>query len=131
MRDELELKLSQKYPKILNRENVNGRYPYALFGIEAPSGWYDILDDALGKITQHLEDTPLIEGKEHQFTVFQIKEKFGGLRFYVEGSDDVINNIINNAELRSDVTCQSCGKPGKGRTDRRWISTLCDDCNTG
>ena len=55
-----------------------------------------------------------------------IKEKFGGLRFYItEGSDEVWNLILN-AEEESLNVCEKCGSPGKIRTDIGWLLTLCD-----
>lgn len=56
----------------------------------------------------------------------QVKEKFGGLRFYVETSNDAIFNRILLAEEESLRTCEVCGSPGKQR-DGGWIRTLCDE----
>lgn len=61
-----------------------------------------------------------------QVVALQVKEKFGGLRFYVSGSDKYIRGMIYMAENLSLVTCEECGKPGRPR-DGKWISTLCDE----
>ena len=58
-------------------------------------------------------------------TVHQIKEKFGGLRFYVHGATDKHYNYISFAESMSYRTCEECGAPGKRYTDG-WHRTLCD-----
>ena len=60
--------------------------------------------------------------------VRQIKEKFGGLRYYcsVDNYSDVYA-LIQAAEAESFVTCEDCGKPGILRTGRHWLSTLCDE----
>jgi len=55
----------------------------------------------------------------------QVKEKFGGLRFYVDGSTDKHDNYISFAESMSYQTCEKCGAPGKIYTDG-WHRTLCD-----
>jgi hypothetical protein len=55
----------------------------------------------------------------------QIKEKFGGLRFYVQAATDKHYNYISFAESMSYRTCEQCGAPGKTYTDG-WHKTLCD-----
>lgn len=56
----------------------------------------------------------------------QIKEKFGGLRFYIGGASTEIHNRIDQAEAESMATCDQCGLPGKQNTDRGWIATRCE-----
>jgi hypothetical protein len=55
----------------------------------------------------------------------QVKEKFGGLRFYVQSATDKHYSYINFAESISYRTCEQCGAPGKRYTDG-WHTTLCD-----
>lgn len=57
----------------------------------------------------------------------QVKEKFGGLRFYVGETTEEISKRIAKAEADSFKICEYCGKPGKRRTGV-WILTLCDEC---
>jgi hypothetical protein len=59
----------------------------------------------------------------------QIKEKFGGLRFYIGGGDEAIFERINEAERESYHTCETCGRPGQLRGDG-WMVTICNTCNT-
>ena len=59
--------------------------------------------------------------------VIQVKEKFGGLRFYINEGTDAIHERIGQAELESMKTCEITGKPGKLRTDIGWYRTLCDE----
>ena len=58
----------------------------------------------------------------------QVKEKFGGLRFYMTCGTDEIFNLVGEAEELSYKTCEECGKPGEEK-DTGWIRTLCDDCH--
>lgn len=58
-------------------------------------------------------------------TIVQIKEKFGGLRFYVDGGTTEHHNYISFAEALSNRTCEVCGAPGEHRNDG-WVKTLCD-----
>lgn len=58
-------------------------------------------------------------------TVEQIKEKFGGLRFYVSGGSDELHAAIEEAERDSHYICEQCGEPGATRKGG-WLKTLCD-----
>ena len=58
-------------------------------------------------------------------TASQVKEKFGGLRFYTNGFTDEVSGMIRMAESMSYRTCEVCGSPGRSN-NYGWISTLCD-----
>jgi hypothetical protein len=57
----------------------------------------------------------------------QIKEKFGGLRFYIGGGSDAIYRRIDQAEAESFKTCELCGEPGKLYADG-WCISRCTTC---
>lgn len=59
--------------------------------------------------------------------LLQIKEKFGGLRFYIAEGSDAIFDRINEAEDESYQTCEVTGEPGELRSDLGWIKTLCEE----
>lgn len=59
-----------------------------------------------------------------QVVAVQVKEKFGGLRFYYDGGDRVIQEVVTFAEDLSMVVCEECGAPGE-RGGEGWIGTLC------
>ncbi len=61
----------------------------------------------------------------HKVTVSQIKEKFGGLRFYYDGGDEYVVGLVDMAEMWANRTCETCGTLGKQR-DGGWVRTLCD-----
>jgi len=58
----------------------------------------------------------------------QVKEKYGGLRFYMTCGNDEIYSLIQKAEELSYKTCEECGSPGEERGGS-WINTLCDNCH--
>jgi hypothetical protein len=60
-----------------------------------------------------------------QVEVQQIKEKFGGLRFYYSGGNDEIQGMVTMAESWAGVACEECGAIGERRSGG-WIRTLCD-----
>jgi hypothetical protein len=119
MSEEYELfstKMERTYPKIFV-----GKYG----GFAVGAGWYPILETLCANIQHHI-DWRVKQGKEiAQVEVDQIKEKFGGLRFYYSGGDDEISGMVRMAEARADIACEQCGGIGT-RRDGGWIRTLCD-----
>jgi hypothetical protein len=59
--------------------------------------------------------------------VVQVKEKFGGLRFYMGRSNDTIRALIQAAETSAEGVCEYCGAPGEVRSGS-WLKTRCDAC---
>lgn len=59
--------------------------------------------------------------------VHQVKEKFGGLRFYIGEGTKAVFDRIDEAESESYRTCETCGRPGKLRGSG-WVFTACDKC---
>ena len=62
-----------------------------------------------------------------QVTLDQVKEKFGTLRFYYSGGDDVIDGMVRMAESMTEVTCEECGNVGE-RRGGGWVHTYCTPC---
>ncbi len=60
-----------------------------------------------------------------QVVAVQVKEKFGGLRFYYDGGDQYVYGLVSFAEIMSESTCEVCGDAGKSRGGP-WVVTLCD-----
>ena len=77
--------LRRKYPRVYEKDIRCGFY--------IPSDWLPIVDSLSARIESHLSLHPEID-----FSVDQVKEKFWGLRFYVSGSDEVIDQYIDEAE---------------------------------
>jgi hypothetical protein len=76
------------------------------------------------RINQRLEEVQIAEKMTP--VAVQVKEKFGGLRFYVDGASEKHQNMIDFAEHLSETTCEVCGKKGK-RNNEGWISTRCNE----
>ena len=71
----------------------------------------------------------LPEGERAQYNAIQVKEKFGGLRFYLSRGTDEMFDLTNEAESASYKVCEGCGAPGTRRTGG-WIRVLCDSCES-
>jgi len=99
------------------------------FGFDCGEGWYPIIEEALDKMEKTIEKMPKKERKHFQkhFEIFQIKQKLGGLRIYVNIYTNEIIEIIREAEEKAEKTCDVCGKPGKIREIHHWLFTNCDE----
>jgi hypothetical protein len=58
----------------------------------------------------------------------QVKEKYGGLRFYMTSATDEMQEAIDEAESQCSGLCEECGKAGEACVDGGWYRTLCEDC---
>jgi hypothetical protein len=125
MKQELDEQLCKKYPLIFKNRHGDMRETLMCWGFECGDGWYQILDSLCGNIQHHI-DWKAKQGQHvPQVVAVQVKEKFGGLRFYYDGGDEQIYGMVRMAESWAANTCEECGQPGTMRTGG-WIRTLCD-----
>lgn len=80
---------------------------------ECGPGWDKLIDPLIALCTLR------------KVKIVQIKEKFGGLRFYVEYSNPAIDRRITEAEKQSFNICEMCGEPGELLKNNDWLKTLC------
>ena len=85
-------------------------------------GWRELILDLLTKLDALGWDGGLA----------QVKEKFGTLRFYwnnnIEGiNGSIAEDVVSQAEDRSEYTCEECGEYGELRGSV-WVVTLCAKC---
>jgi hypothetical protein len=95
------------------------------WGFECGDGWFNILNQLMGSIQHHLDWKNKNGLVVEQVTLDQVKEKFGTLRFYYSGGDDVVDGMVRLAESMTCVTCEQCGSPGT-QNSGGWITTLCE-----
>jgi len=100
MRPELKDELYKRYPAIFGRERE----------IACGDGWFDLID-ALCEQLQHSTDSQEMP----QIIATQVKEKFGGLRFYVHERSPVQQGMITLAQAMSYRICDVCGARGELR----------------
>jgi hypothetical protein len=140
MNSELDKQLCEKYPKIFANRHAPMTVTAMCWGFDVGDGWYNIIDALCANIQHHVDSTNkrrelLLKDNTHNFKIpdevhqpvaAQVKEKFGTLRFYIDGGNDVTHAMINLAESMSARTCETCGSPGK-RRGGGWIYTACDE----
>ena len=108
-------RMEEKYPKMFSQ-------PYGGFAIG--EGWWPILQALCSNIQHYLNWKNRESEVVPQVVVAQIKEKFGGLRFYYDGGDDQVTGMVRMAEAWADKSCETCGAPGTSG-GKGWIKTLC------
>lgn len=154
MNKDLDKQLCEKYPLIFRDRHEDPSKTCMYWGLAVGDGWYNIIDALCANIQGHIdhsykniewarrwnervndpdlewtafvprEERPIPEPVQQVIAV-QVKEKFGGLRFYYSGGDEYIAGLVSMAESMSDRTCEVCGSPGT-HTEGGWIRTLCE-----
>lgn len=107
------------------KPNLDPRFRFYMV-VSIGKGWEPLVIDLHHKLREIDPD----------YQIVQIKEKFGGLRYYTRqtlGVFDEFRDLINEAEELSFKTCEECGGTDEVETDTLgpgyfWIFTLCDTC---
>jgi hypothetical protein len=128
MKEELDKQLCEKYPKIFANRHGSPQETCMCWGIATGDGWYGLIDRLCANLQWNTDKNNFVkDGVERypQVVAAQVKEKFGGLRFYVESATSEQYAVISFAESLSEHVCDVCGHPGTSGGDG-WISTRCD-----
>ena len=129
MKEELDKKLVKAFPLLYGDRNAPMQSTAMCWGFACSDGWFDIIWDLSSKleplIQKFIDDN---QDTELYPKASQVKEKYGGLRFYMSCGTDEIFGLISEAETLSYKTCEECGKPGEERGGS-WIYTHCDYCH--
>lgn len=96
--------------------------------IDCGIGWYDLIEDLCSKIHAEVAKEPMDGIEEYNFypMIAQVKEKFGGLRFYMQVETEAMSKLIQEAERKSKDICEECGAPGSLR-GVGWYYTSCEE----
>ena len=121
MKTELAHQITEKYPDMFYEERRGKRKPTMHNNIiYCGDGWFNIL-------MKLCEELHAMRPK-----VMQIKEKFGGLRFYASFPKDYSEQgwgEIRKAEAQAIETCEQCGEPGELRIHNGWRYVNCQPCH--
>ena len=117
MNIELTTKLHKKYPGIFSKE-ITGH----AVGFEHDNGWYDLIDRLCDSIMFYCNSSNI-----EPPIASQVKEKYGGLRFYVWQASNEVFDIIDKFELESQYICEVCGRKGKIEVKGGWYKCVCHE----
>ena len=128
----------EKYPELFEKTG------YKKIQFSCGEGWSWLIDNLCEKIAQHIEETsnPMKnfnklmglknEDKKEEIklkvTITTIKEKFGVLNVYCDGSDNTIWNYISFATHLSVSMCEKCGTTKHMGKTSGWIKNICYNC---
>jgi hypothetical protein len=112
MNPTLARQLTHTFPRLF--DHADGLYPF-----RCGDGWYHLICDVATQLVG-------LEPPEADLRVTQVKEKFGGLRFYMRAQLSAVNQrLIGDAEARSFTICEACGAPGALQHRGGWYRTRC------
>lgn len=107
-------------------ENLKAKYPNnfeSCYDFSTGEGWDNIVEKL----------TDMVIAIEPKIKIVQVKEKFGGLRYYIEHDEESteeqwkkVRYLIECAEEASERTCEVCGKEGK-IVGKNWLSCRCEE----
>jgi hypothetical protein len=123
MNDDLDKTLVEKFPKIFADRHKSPQESCMYWGFDHGDGWYNLINSLCSCIQHYLDHKPEVS----QVVAAQVKEKFGGLRFYYRGGDEYVRGLVDMTSYLSNFTCEICGNFGKIKDDA-WIKVRCDKC---
>jgi hypothetical protein len=106
-------------------------------------GWQKVIWETSQKLSELIEQIKEIFPREQLPIAVQVKEKFGLLRFYVDGNfanfpEDFtkkFHSIVTDAENESAITCEICAQEGfikniitNHKNKFTLVKTLCKNC---
>jgi hypothetical protein len=134
---EYEKARQDAYAPLVDRVEERHRDKIFIYTLSCGLGWKAIVFKLVDELDMLWNG---FQGKKGAdcWKILQVKEKFGGLRFYVEfleGSGkeapdrlEASRKAIDVAETEASKTCERCGEPGK-LNGKGYIATVCDECH--
>ncbi len=113
-------KLYDDFPDLYSERFLSIQESLMPFGFECGDGWFNLIYELSKKINKLCPEAK----------ASQVKEKFGGLRFYVNYCSEKGLNLIHKYEKKSYKICEDCGATKEVKLRNfGWIKTLCDGCD--
>lgn len=135
--DEYEKARRDTYAPLVERIPKDRHDEIFVNSISCGIGWKDIVFKLVEELDRIWTGYKKKNGRE-VWKLLQVKEKFGGLRFYPELPDDENGDLksrkeqsyasMDFAETEAWKTCEQCGKPGHAVSVQYMIATVCDAC---
>lgn len=120
MKRELDALLCERYPLIFADRDGDITRSGMPFGFQCGDGWFGLID-ALCERLQFSTDQDGLP----QVVASQVKEKWGGLCFYVQSASEEQWSMIQMVEAMSGRICEECGQPGQVLVEGSVFLTRC------
>ena len=105
------------------RAEFPGSFGDWTYDVSISDGWLPLVRN----LTRYLEAMASDEGQQPPH-VLQVKDKFGGLRFYVDNPTVAQGRVIQFAEMLSFSICERCGTMADVTVEGGWRKALCARC---
>lgn len=130
--------IEQKYKDFFFDENGKSTM---IGGIDIGNGWLPLIETICEYATfvnknidyenqyrkKYQPKMPQLEKNNLKFIT--IKEKFGGLRCYLNNASPQIDGAVQALEMLSYKICENCGISNNVTQNKEgWIKTLCNNC---
>jgi hypothetical protein len=122
MNHDKEKQLKEDFPQIFtDLHDCTPQESCMAWGIGCSDGWYDLIH----KLCEDI----MAANPAESLKVAQVKEKFGGLRFYTCGPclSEVLE-LVSATEAESFSVCEVCGSKEEVTSEGSWIRSLCKKC---
>lgn len=113
----------------ISSEELEALYPNVYSdeccSFEIPIGWYPLIAELSHDINEILKLNP-----GSSIVCEQVKQKFGGLRFYyserclTKYQSDLIKDLVLKTEIKSEAICEETGEKGLQCKKAGWYRTL-------
>ncbi len=129
-------RLGELYPFLIMKTNYWTGEKIPEEEINYTTTWFDSIPEGWAKAFGEQMCDELLEILKKadyvdEYQIIQIKEKFGGLRWYDNGVPDAVwdeyKAWLDKYEILADKTCILCGEPATHYT-AGWIMPVCDSC---
>lgn len=127
--------IMEKYPEIFREMDMSKLESCMYWGLAIGDGWQAHVDSVCALIQELSNRTGV------KLIAVQVKEKFGGLRFYysLEFPEDMeekkidwltkrFDGLVQVMEALCSFTCEECGKDGTTAGSTGWVKCLCGEC---
>ena len=130
MKKEKQEEIFSKCPVIYRHRFADNHQGLRWLGFRCCDGWFELILELSLDIEKLVNKQQVEHGLDEKQLpyVVQVKEKFGGLNFYMSAQNDEISALIRNAAKRSEKICEQCGLPGETRNVAGWCFTECRLC---
>lgn len=126
-----------------DRDYIKNTYPdnYRLdeYGMCVGNGWIALINRMTDRLIEIINVYNEDNNTEYKLIIRQIKEKFGGLRYYysVDGLEwgtefsNRIRELVSYYESAAYFICEVCGAYGDRYSDNGWLRTVCEGHRNG
>ena len=115
--------LLNKYSKLFRQHKLSIQESAMPWLFQCNNGWYWLINMLCSQLQFDID-----KNKEPQLEFTTIKEKFGTLRIYCNGSSDRQDGMIDLICFMSGYTCEDCGSTEDIKQTKGYIRTLCKKC---